>query len=300
MTDVQDHGSRAPGLLSRRGLLRAGGTVVGGLMLGAGALAADAYTERPPTPAGRVHPSWREPISPGGPAVTLTVATYNLHDYVGRDGREDLERVARVIRSLDADIIGIQELSAWRGREALDRLAQLVDRRPINLPGPTDLAAYRRNTILTRYPVRQVRALDLSYNDLEHRGLLDAEIEVQGQLVRICSTHLGLHHDERADQIGRILDHLLAHPRRLGTVLMGDLNDWLPYHPNLAAIAEHMGPVTDAETFPSGWPLLRLDRIWVDRQGHILSSRVHRDGEAQVASDHCPVVARVRLGAGAP
>jgi endonuclease/exonuclease/phosphatase family metal-dependent hydrolase len=41
----------------------------------------------------------------------LRVATYNVHECVGRDGRHDPERVARVIDELDADIVALQEFT---------------------------------------------------------------------------------------------------------------------------------------------------------------------------------------------
>ena len=42
--------------------------------------------------------------------VRLRVATWNIHMGRGSDGRRDLERVARIIRDLDVDCIGLQEV----------------------------------------------------------------------------------------------------------------------------------------------------------------------------------------------
>ncbi len=41
----------------------------------------------------------------------IRVATYNVHACVGRDGRHDPERVARVIGELDADVVALQEFT---------------------------------------------------------------------------------------------------------------------------------------------------------------------------------------------
>ncbi len=39
------------------------------------------------------------------------MATYNVHACVGRDGRHDPERVAKVVTELDADIVALQEFT---------------------------------------------------------------------------------------------------------------------------------------------------------------------------------------------
>jgi endonuclease/exonuclease/phosphatase family metal-dependent hydrolase len=40
----------------------------------------------------------------------LRVATYNIHRAVGADGRLQPERTARVVLSLDADLVALQEV----------------------------------------------------------------------------------------------------------------------------------------------------------------------------------------------
>ena len=44
----------------------------------------------------------------------LRVATYNVHGCIGLDRRYDPERVAAVLRELNADIIGLQEVDNHR------------------------------------------------------------------------------------------------------------------------------------------------------------------------------------------
>ena len=41
---------------------------------------------------------------------TLKVMTYNIHRCVGIDGRYDPARIARVLKEVGADIIGLQEV----------------------------------------------------------------------------------------------------------------------------------------------------------------------------------------------
>ena len=42
---------------------------------------------------------------------TVTVATYNVHEWVGADGRRDPDRIIRVLRELRADVIALQEVA---------------------------------------------------------------------------------------------------------------------------------------------------------------------------------------------
>ena len=93
----------------------------------------------------------------------LRVATYNVHRCVGRDGRFDPDRVAGVLKELDADVLALQELQ-WRSSDALhllDRFAAHLGQRPI--PGPTLLRpdGHYGNAVLTRPPVSTIRLVDL-------------------------------------------------------------------------------------------------------------------------------------------
>ena len=43
--------------------------------------------------------------------TTFRAATYNVHGCVGTDGRHDPDRIIRVIRELDADVVALQEFT---------------------------------------------------------------------------------------------------------------------------------------------------------------------------------------------
>src|SRR5262245_49819871 len=97
---------------------------------------------------------------------TLRLASYNVHRCVGIDRRRSPERVARVLREIDADVVGVQELDARAGTEGgHDQwllLAQLAGYSAI--PGPTlerDDASFG-NGIFTRLPIVSHARVDLS------------------------------------------------------------------------------------------------------------------------------------------
>ena len=58
---------------------------------------------------------------------TLTVASYNVHRCIGRDGRCDPQRIARVIEELDADVVALQEVDdRYHVRQGVDQLRVLA------------------------------------------------------------------------------------------------------------------------------------------------------------------------------
>ena len=44
------------------------------------------------------------------PESCLRIASYNVHGCVGTDGRKDASRIAAVIRELECDTVGLQEV----------------------------------------------------------------------------------------------------------------------------------------------------------------------------------------------
>jgi endonuclease/exonuclease/phosphatase family metal-dependent hydrolase len=78
---------------------------------------------------------------------------------------------------------------------------------------------------------------------------------------------------------------------------MGDLNEWFIYGRPARWLYRHFGHPRGSATFPARFPLFSLDRIFVSPPGLLLSVEVVRSPLAQVASDHLPLLARLRLGA---
>ena len=51
----------------------------------------------------------------------LRVASYNVHGCLGWDGRRDVARIVRILREIDADVIGLQEVESRHGRSEVDQ-----------------------------------------------------------------------------------------------------------------------------------------------------------------------------------
>jgi len=160
--------------------------------------------------------------------MRISLATYNIHRCVGQDGRYDPDRILRVLKELQANVIALQEVDSreHRGLELLHCLANELGYIPI--AGPTLLRhdGHYGNAILTNLDVIRVARLDLSVAGREPRGALDVDLDCHGQALHVVATHLGLWPADRRIQIQPLLKLFKPQSRNLG-VLMGDLNEWL-------------------------------------------------------------------------
>ena len=194
----------------------------------------------------------------------LRVATYNIHQCVGRDGIENTRRIAAVLSEIDADIIALQEVTSHPGKpdDMLAYLAAATEMAPIE--GFTLSSAGTRygNALLTRLPVSAVNLIDISVKKREPRGVIQADLNLNGQTAVLWATHLGLGIRERHLQIKELLKRVDKVESDIA-VLLGDFNEWLSSGRHLRTIGRRFTTPQSPATFPSFRPLLKLDRIWV-------------------------------------
>ena len=226
----------------------------------------------------------------------IRVATYNVHACVGTDGRHDPDRVSRVIAELDADIVALQEFT-YPASVALETRTPVVlttlDRYECALgPARQNETQCFGNALLTRHPIVDVHRLDLSMARREPRAALAATIDVGGTPVHVLAAHLGLRLGERRFQVRQILDYLEA-VRNTMVVVLGDFNDWLPGRSVVHVLDQRLGRPSRPRSFPSSWPIVPLDRIWVQPRQALRAIFAHRTATARLASDHLPVVADI-------
>jgi len=225
-------------------------------------------------------------------ATTMVVASYNVHRCIGTDGCHDPARVAQVVRELDADVIGLQEVAARP--DGVDQLAHLAHAAGCEaIAGPTwhDARGHWGNGLLTRRPVLGVERIDLSVPGREPRGALDVRLGVGSDVVRVVVTHLGLRWRDRRAQVTQLLD--VVDGDEGFVVLLGDINEWLPRGGCLAALHAHFGSTGGVRSFPSRRPVFRLDRIWARPCGAMGALVAHATPLARIASDHLPVRATI-------
>lgn len=225
----------------------------------------------------------------------IRVATYNIHGWIGSDGLCDPIRTLGLIKRLDADIVALQEVKLpipgvyTETDSYLERYTSMHA-----VTGPTLLheeGSYG-NVLLSRLPVISSKRFDLSYGDREPRGALDVDIEVGGRMLRVISTHLGLHGPERHWQVER-LEEVIEREVSSHMILMGDFNEWLFFSRAMRRMHRILHSHRSPRSFHSRFPVLPLDRIWVRPDGMLRRIRAFKEKGAKNASDHLPVIAEL-------
>ncbi len=228
----------------------------------------------------------------------ITVATYNIHRCVGRDGRMDPQRTARVIRELGATIVALQEVESFfdgkDGPHQVEILSRTTAMEAISGPSMFRKESEYGNVLLTKEHVLSFRRHDISVLDREPRGALEVSIHLRGAVLRVILTHLGLHAWERRAQIRKLLS-IISPTQDTPTLLLGDFNEWLPWRSHLGWIHKQFGRAPAPPTYPSGFPVLSMDRIWVWPPACLNGLRVHRSKTAKIASDHLPLTATLEF-----
>jgi endonuclease/exonuclease/phosphatase family metal-dependent hydrolase len=223
--------------------------------------------------------------------MRLTLATYNIHRCIGRDGLLRPERILQVLLELRADVVALQEVET-RDDGGLDLLAMFSAETGMTaIPGHNLFkhGAHYGNALLTRLPVVSIERPDLSFPGREPRGAIAAELDWTGTPLQVLATHLGLSGRERRWQVQRLLERLRCAPDGI-QVLFGDINEWWRRARVQRWLDEHFGAAAAGPpTFPSWYPLLALDQIRV-RPAHLLGGpSVHASPLARRASDHLPL-----------
>ena len=229
------------------------------------------------------------------------VVSYNTHKSVGVDGKSSPARIVEVLREIDADIIGLQEvLSIPNASEELDQAKYFASQ----LGYHYTLGETRKlrggiygNVILTRVPVHSSKNYDISVRwRKERRGCLRADLQYQPErFLHIFNVHLGTDYFERRRQAKSLVHKAILHNEELqgARIIMGDFNEWWLWGHPLRAIKGIFGHTPALPTFPSFRPVLALDRIWIRPTGRLKSIAVHRTRLSAKASDHLPLKAVV-------
>lgn len=229
--------------------------------------------------------------------INIKAATYNIHRCIGTDGKMDIGRIVAVLKEIDADIVGIQEIDSHSINEGGHQLNYIAKHTGYHVAaGPT---LWRHdgeygNAFLSRFPIKVLRRMDLSSVRREPRGALDVDLDIQGIYCRVITTHLGLKWRERKYQLGKIFEGVTVSSRH-PLIIMGDMNEWLPIMGATRIFRSQFGFVPRILSYPSFFPVFPLDQIYVCPSSYLIAAKVHVSKTSRVASDHLPVTAELRL-----
>lgn len=223
------------------------------------------------------------------------------------DGKVDLNRICQVIEASGADLIGLNEVDRFFSNRShyVDQIFYLAERLQMKCAfGSAYTFRWRGrsqygNALLTRFPISsfQNHSLDFYPTIVEGRALLETEVRIEKQIVKVYVTHLSLNPLFQRKQIECILQKLKA--ESLPHIILGDWNmkpgsaAWKKVTKQLIDVCDKSSRADDLSTFPSAFPTIRLDHIFVSQHFQVFSAEVIHF--LPLASDHLPLLASIEL-----
>ena len=225
--------------------------------------------------------------------ATVRVMTWNIHSGIGTDGQYDLDRIVETIERNRPDALALQEVDSRRtpppARSPFAVLREAVGGHGIEAKSIVTADGEYGQMVVSRWPFGATEIHDITIAKREPRRAIEVEIAAPVGAFRFVATHFGLSISERRHQARRLVAIARRHP--LPTVMLGDFNEWFWPASLRGALARELPGRTRHASFPSWYPLLRLDRIFCWPPGAMRQSFV--DHAAWRASDHLPVIADI-------
>jgi endonuclease/exonuclease/phosphatase family metal-dependent hydrolase len=234
--------------------------------------------------------------------VRLRVLCYNIHHAEGVDRQLDLDRIARVIKSVEPDLVALQEVDQNAARtRSIDQPAELARLTGMHVafgPNIELQGGHYGNAVLSRFPIKSHKNHLLPNRDNgEQRGVLVTELQVDGlaEPLVLLATHL----DHRPDHRERVasaqaINELVINESR-PTLVAGDLNDVIESD-TLKLLQTVWQPTNNdpLATIPVDNPTRQIDFILFKRQ-QSWTATTTRVLEEATASDHRAIFAELEF-----
>lgn len=245
--------------------------------------------------------------------MKLKILSYNIHKGFTITNKDFiLNQIRAALRETKADVLFLQEvlgdhldekckIPEWETSIQFEYLAESVWPHFAYGKNAVYQEGHHGNAILSKYPITHWSNHVISTNRLEQRGLLKARIQIPdtGQEIVLANTHLDLTQRGRDKQADMLIRHMLVESD-FPWVLVGDFNDW---NKKVSPMIE--GQLNSKEvfkflhgdypkTFPSFFPVLSLDRIFVHKLNPLTAVPLS-GGHWKKLSDHLPLYVEIDL-----
>ena len=229
----------------------------------------------------------------------VRLVTWNVHSCIGADGVYDPKRTARVIHTLEPDVVALQEvdsrLGPHDGQDVFTFLKNVIGGHAQEAKSISTTDGHYGQMLISRWPLSHSRVHDISVEGREPRKVMEARVDLPWGPLRVIATHLGLNGKERHRQFGALAE-ISKIDAGTPRILMGDFNDWRARGQGHRVLSDHFDAYTAHRTYPARLPLLPLDRIWV-KPGYLVT-RTWTSRLTRHASDHLPLAADLDFSAG--
>jgi endonuclease/exonuclease/phosphatase family metal-dependent hydrolase len=246
---------------------------------------------------------FNSPLSAADKSVIIRVLSYNIKHGAGVDGKVDLPRTARVIKSVNPDIVALQEVDSGTKRtDRVDQPAVLgkLTGMKVTFGDNIDFEGGRYgNAVLSRLPIvrTQNHRLPSFYNG-EQRGLFEIEVKPLGSKSSFLffATHLDYRPaDHERVASASLINELVASRGDVAALLVGDLNSEPDSRP-IQELQQRWWRTNEKTmlTFPSPIPVKQIDYVlyYPAQRWCVLETKVL---DEPIASDHRPVLAVLKF-----
>jgi endonuclease/exonuclease/phosphatase family metal-dependent hydrolase len=237
------------------------------------------------------------------PEVDLRIATYNIHRCRGMDRRTLPARIAEVIRSLNADVVALQEVigAGPAGAGQAEELGAALGMGWVMAPGPPPAQPPVRQRRAEPVPDRASQPVRPDLAHVRGRACQRADLDV-GPARRCTSTTCTL-----ARPCSSAATRRRGSPPSCTTaacpvpkIILGDFNEWLRglATSTLSSLFESIdiyAHLKRRRTYPGLFPVLHLDHIYYEGHVEVRGLELVRTRQALMASDHLPLVADFRI-----
>lgn len=238
-------------------------------------------------------------------SVNFRIMVYNIKYGQGIDGKIDLERIAKVIEDSGAELVAINEIDRRYGSRSnyKDQLQILADLLSMNYefqktswkdPNADSGNEPREfgHALLSKHFLKTLSTKIFTAHGKHYRGLLEAELIIEGKAFFVYVTHLDVDVESRNSQVKQMKEWL---EERAGPkILLGDLN-MTPEDSNMVYLKENLIDAFEEKnksfTYRSNNPTKRIDYILGSPELEFRNSKVIHS----LASDHFPILTDVSM-----
>lgn len=259
------------------------------------------------------------------PPMQITIATYNVHQWVDSNGKDSLDEIISTLKNINADIVGLQEVmfpsivtnSKHKGKPAIEVVAEELGMKYMKfMKEIVHLGEDYGNALLSKFPMECTCQMLGGI-----AGLIIGDIKIDKNVcIRVGVTHLDPANEKlRLQQAKKASQLLFGENKLIPHIFLGDFNalrrkdytdrewknlemfneeqNWNPPEHEVMDLLEHKLGYIDAFskvgtgnllTCWTAYPLYRIDYILASKNfSHKLQNCKRIDS---YASDHFPVL----------
>ena len=212
------------------------------------------------------------PLTPPNEPDTLKLMTYNIQQGVDSNGEKAYDAQLAVIKSIDPDILGLQESDTARisggNSDVVRYFASHLPGYYYCFYGPRTVTGTYGAAVLSKYPILNVKTF-FTYSNVDEIGTTQVQIQVGGTIFDVFINHPAGNDDAKLAHMQALMTRVNASNN---VISMGDFNtreNTLYYNMSVATLQDSWRIDNPSTPMPD-----RIDYIFVDPSFTIVNTGV--------------------------